>query len=419
MGLLLILQLVSPFRGWMILLVGLTSFWLLSYLWSLSLAHSLRLTREIRLGWVQVGDDVQTQKIQEWFKIDNRGWFPALWIEFVDYSDVPGYNGNRATNVGPRGLTCWEKENTCSRRGLYTLGPATLVSGDPFGLYTATFHFSESTQLLVPPSIIPLPDVQVSLGNRADMGRPRTNAFEHDISVSNVREYSPGDNPRWIHWPTSARQNELYVRNFDSLSTGGLWVLLDADKDIQHGEGEETSLEYGVILAASLADQSLRQGQKVGLIMHGEALVWLEQNEGSNHHWDMLRELAAISTGSCTISRLLNVSGNSFEPATSLIIITPNTNPAWVESLILLIHREITPTVLLLDPQSFGSDTNMDAVSAKLRKFGISHQVIPREMLQLPKSHRRVSGQWSWRILSPGSRAETRHAPSLGWKTTL
>ncbi|MEK7277869.1 MAG: hypothetical protein AAB427_11015, partial [Chloroflexota bacterium] len=53
------LQLIAPYRVWVILLVGLGGAWLLSFVWAASLMLGLRLTREMRLGWVQVGDWMQ------------------------------------------------------------------------------------------------------------------------------------------------------------------------------------------------------------------------------------------------------------------------------------------------------------------------------------------------------------------------
>jgi hypothetical protein len=58
-GLLLLMQLIVPYRGWLILLVGLGGGWLVSYLWARSLAQGLRLTRETRFGWAQVGDRLE------------------------------------------------------------------------------------------------------------------------------------------------------------------------------------------------------------------------------------------------------------------------------------------------------------------------------------------------------------------------
>jgi hypothetical protein len=94
-GLLLLLQLLTPYRGWMILLVGLGGAWLVSYLWARSLERGLELTREMRFGWRQVGDH-----LQERFTLVNRGWAPALWVTVSDHSNLPGYEVSTTRPVG-------------------------------------------------------------------------------------------------------------------------------------------------------------------------------------------------------------------------------------------------------------------------------------------------------------------------------
>src|SRR4030042_2258813 len=74
-GLLIFLQLIQPYRGWMILLFGLGGAWIFSYLWIRSLSQNLRLRREMRFGWAQVGD-----QLEERFTIENTGWAPAVWV---------------------------------------------------------------------------------------------------------------------------------------------------------------------------------------------------------------------------------------------------------------------------------------------------------------------------------------------------
>ena len=79
-GLLFLLQLLVPFKGWMILLIGLGGAWLVSYYWARSLARGLELVREMRYGWAQVGD-----QLQERFTLSNRGWAPASWVAILDH----------------------------------------------------------------------------------------------------------------------------------------------------------------------------------------------------------------------------------------------------------------------------------------------------------------------------------------------
>ena len=83
--LLVVLQLTVPYQGWVALLVGFGGAWLIGYLWARSLARGLSLVREMRFGWAQVGD-----RLEERFTLTNKGWAPALWVEVIDHSTLPG-----------------------------------------------------------------------------------------------------------------------------------------------------------------------------------------------------------------------------------------------------------------------------------------------------------------------------------------
>jgi uncharacterized protein (DUF58 family) len=361
-GLLLVLQLVAPYRGWRILLVGLGGAWLVSYLWARSLARGLRLTREMRFGWAQVGD-----KIVERFTLVNDGRPSALWVEVADHSTIPGYQASRGTGVSGQHSIKWHREAICTRRGLFTLGPTTVQTGDPFGLYTVTLHYPASLPLIVLPPIVPLPTIEVAPGGRVGAGRPRANALERSVSATGVREYRPEDSLRWIHWRTSARQDSLFVRLFDGTPASNWWILLDMDRHVQVGEGPDATEEHAVILAASLADRGLRSGQAVGLAAHGEQLVWLPPRGGEGQRWEVLRSLALVSLGSRPLAELLagmrhycGPGGPALEQYTSLVIITPAVDTAWVEALVPLLRRGVIPTVLLLDPVSFARPEPFD-----------------------------------------------------------
>jgi hypothetical protein len=123
----IITQLLAPYRGWRILIVGLGGAFLLSLFWTLSLAHKLDLTRQMRFGWAQVGD-----RLVERFTIHNNGWASAVWAEVRDGSTMPDYRVSRGTGISSFDVIRWHTEAICLRRGLFTLGPTKLAPGDPF-----------------------------------------------------------------------------------------------------------------------------------------------------------------------------------------------------------------------------------------------------------------------------------------------
>jgi uncharacterized protein (DUF58 family) len=405
------MQLIAPFRGWIILLTGLGGGWLISYVWARSLTRTLRLTRETRFGWAQVGDS-----LEERFTLVNEGWIPALWVELIDHSTMPDYQASRVTGVGGNSINRWKMQSICQRRGLFTLGPTSLHSGDPFGLYSVSLHYPHFATLTVTPPVVPLPTIEVSPGGRVGEGRPRSTTLERTVSASSVREYMPGDALNWIHWRTSAHHNTLFTRLFESTPAGDWWIFLDLDQQVQAGQDEADTAEHGVILAASLADQGLREGHAVGLVTHGESLIWLPPRNGSDQRQEILRALALVNPGPRSLAELLARMRPSFGQRASLIIITPAASGDWVEALLPLLRRGAVATVLLLDPVSFGGAGDASGTMALLTNLGVSRYLISADLLDRPEARPGQQGNWEWRIM-PTGRAVAVHRPvETPWK---
>lgn len=425
-GLVLILQLVVPYRGWMILLVGLGGALLTAYVWARSLFDGLRLTREMRFGWAQVGD-----RLEERFTLVNENSLPALWAEVVDHSTMPGYDIDRVTTLGGQDSTGWRTRGTCTQRGLFTLGPTSLVTGDPLGIFTVERHYPTSMPFVVMPPVVSLPSIEVASGGRAGEGRPRPNAPERTVSAAAVREYLPGDSPRWIHWRTSARRESLYVRLFEGVPAGDWWILLDMNQRVQVGQGLDATEEHGVVLTASLADRGLRSGKAVGVVTHGEELVWLRPQGGEGRRWEILRALALLRLGQVPLSEVLSQMGPALGRYASLIVITPDLRGRWVESLVPLMRRDITPTVLLLDRTSFGeagqtsprtahveddAESPVRQMTTLLSALGVAHHVISPELLDRSALQPGKRGHWEWRVLGTGHAVPVRRPEDTEWR---
>ena len=408
---LLALAVFAPSPVWTILLVGLGGAYLLAFLWVYRLGKQLSLRREMRFGWAQVGD-----RLEERFTLKNEGLLPALWVEVRDLSNLPGYAISRATGAAGMGETRWTTRGVCIQRGIYTLGPTILCSGDPFGLFQIEIPDSRSTNLMVTPPVVPLPEIQVAAGGRSGEGRPRPNAPERTVSAAGVREYFPGDSLRWIHWRTTARRNEPFVRLLDGTPAGDWWIVLDLDQSVQVGHGQNSTEEHAVILAASLADRGLRLRRAVGLAANSNPATWLAPRQGDGQRWELLRRLAVLQPGERPLQDLLGKLKPGFGKRSSLILITANTSPAWLEALLPFLWTGAAPTILLLDPATFGGRGGTSALKSTAAQFGIPITVIPRGLLDRPEARPGARGHWEWRV-SPSGRAVAVQKPSdLEWK---
>ncbi len=375
-----LVQIFYPFKGWVILLSGLGGMWLLSYLWARSLKNGLRIDREIRFDWKQVGD-----RLRERVSLENNGWAPGLWVSIDDHSDMRDYEISSVADVNGWRYQNWHTQGVCTQRGIYTLGPATLESGDPFGIYRVQVDYTDSVNMMVAPPVIALPEIEVATGERVGEGRSSIRSLKQTVSTGGVRQYVPGDSFRWLHWPTTARIGEPFVRLFDDEPTSDWWVILDMDPGVQAGEGKRSTEEYGVILAASLVNRGIQMGKNVGLVSHGNELIWHTPETGNNHLWAILRSLAKIRPGGAGLAALLQRLRSSLGARSSMIVITPNLSPAWVRALAFLKRVGVVPTVILLDPVSFGGEGRVDLFRAHLNKLNIAHYTITADYLETPQ----------------------------------
>ena len=409
--LLLALQLLWPSRIWAALLGILGGGWLIAFLWARSLARNLAARRKMRYGWTQVGD-----RLEERFTLSNAGRVPATWIEVQDRSDLPGYTANRVTVIDANGFTEWRTQGVCTRRGRFTIGPASLVCTDPLGLYTVTLPISDSAVLLVLPPVLSLPTIEVASGGRVGEGhRHRRSSLETTVSVQTVREYVEGDPLRAIHWPTSARQDRLFVRQFEQMPSSDWWICLDMYRKAQAGEGDLSTEEYGVVLAASLADRGLRMGHSVGLVTCAQDLVWIPPRRTSGQLIDILRALAMVKPGGYKVEELLDQVRPNIQNGATMILITPDLRPEWIAALMRLVNIGVTPTVLLLDPLSFGGERSARGMANWFQQHGITNTVIAADLFDLPVMDGHT-GEWEWRIAGSGKAVPVRKPIQVEWR---
>jgi uncharacterized protein (DUF58 family) len=405
-----IMQIVDPSRIWVILMIVFGGTWLFCLWWVRGLQHSLTFEREMRFGWAQVGD-----RLEERFTLTNDFSLPATWVTVIDHSTLPDHHASIATGVDASGTSQWKVSTQCTKRGVYTLGGTTLETGDPFGMFTLTFEHPTSSMLAVMPPVIPLPKFPILSSGWSGDGRRNQRSFEETINASHTREMTPNDPMRRIHWKSTARYGKFFVHQFEGTPAGEWWILLDLDRDIQLGEGWNSTEEHGVLLAASLAVRGLQEEHPVGLAVNGGDASWLAPRRNEYQQRALLKSLAVATPSDLNLKEFLRRLGSSIGSHSSLLIITANTNAEWTESLLPLMWRGVMPTLFLLDPNSYGGASQINASAHVLETMGVSCHLIPREMLDTRQAHPGEAGQWEWRISGTGKAIAVK-APVADWR---
>jgi uncharacterized protein (DUF58 family) len=230
--------------------------------------HPVTVGRELRLS----------------YRIANRKRFlPSLAVEIVE-AGLPG----RAflAHVPAGGATQARSTNSFVRRGIYPLGTVTLSTSFPFGM------FRKERDIDIPGEVVVWPrtdrrvrEPSAGAGRLARSGASVRGARGTRGEYRSLRGYRPGDDPKDIHWKSSARLREPVIREYDRDGADTRWICLDTRGE--PGEAAEVAIE----LAASLAERATAEGRPFALVAGGTVL---EPGDGTGQLERALDVLARV-----------------------------------------------------------------------------------------------------------------------------
>ncbi len=218
-------------------------------------------------------------------RVTNRKWLPLAWLRVNDRmplalsprekplspSHIPltGFLESRASLLWNERAR-WDYHIACNKRGYYALGPATISSGDLFGLFERALEFPRIDRLIVYPRIDPLEEWGVPPKEPFGDARARLPVFQDPIRIRGLRDYHPEDAPKHIHWRATARHNALKVKQYDPTVNFNWVFFLNLATYEQPWQGVDSErAERAIRLTASLANFAAQQKYAFGLVANG------------------------------------------------------------------------------------------------------------------------------------------------------
>jgi len=145
----------------------------------------------------------------------------------------------------------------CRPRGVYSIGPALVSSGDPLGLAEAGGRAGSEDRLVVFPAVEDLIGSPAVRGQDPSVQASRPTQAPHGgEDFFTLREYQIGDDLRRVHWPSSAKRDELMIRQLEVPWQSRALILLDRRQEVYGGE----DFEHAVKGAASMLRHLHRGG---------------------------------------------------------------------------------------------------------------------------------------------------------------
>ncbi len=315
--------------------------------------------------------------------VTNRTVIPKSWLEVTELvNDVPE-PGGRGLSLDRRQTRGWRIETYLARRGLYEGGHVRITSQDPFGLFRMGKDFSDPHSYIVYPAVEPLPNLDSRFASLPSDTRLTRFYDQVTTDVASLRVWRPGDAYRRIHWPYTARMNAPMVKEFDIGQAAQFWILLDLDRSSHHypegsqrpeipeanADGEpwrfqpENTEELSVTLAASLAQRLMDLSLPVGLAVNGDNGRLLRPDNGTDHLSRLMETLASASAVEAnSLPEFLQSMRPHLNHFHSVTVVTANTDPDWLAALLDLKRGNVTTSVAVVDPASFGSNRTVGPV---------------------------------------------------------
>lgn len=178
-----------------------------------------------------------------------------------------------------------------NRRGVFTIGPASVAKADPFGLLRREVPQTGTDRLWVRPPVVLVNPVPVGLAK--DLEGPMSESSPAgDVSFHALRPYEVGDDHRHIHWMSTAKTGSLMVRQYVDNRLPWVTILLD-DRHGPHDE-DQRRFETSVAIAASIAASHAVRGVPVTLLVGGDPAT-TSASSGSTPADDLLDRLCLVA----------------------------------------------------------------------------------------------------------------------------
>ena len=308
------------------------------------------------------------EEIEIELAIENAKPLPLVWLdvqdEFPEELPVlgatiePNEKSRRVTfhtvfSAGPYERVRRRYRISCAKRGLFSFGPATLQTGDPFGFSRRADLIPGSNRLIVYPEIKTLVEfglpAELPLGERMPI-RP---LVEDPFSVEGIRPYLPGDHPRRIDWRASARTGEMQTKRYERRASPSLAIFLDTNTFEHFWEGADSKLmEHAITVAASVAVYGVDRGYQVGLTANaptaGSAEIIRIPASAQAAQLPRLLEALALLVGGTgiRIEKVIGEESARIPWGMSVVVVTPNVTDGMQLELARLARRGHRPVLI-------------------------------------------------------------------------
>ena len=317
--------------------------------WTRLLSRPLRLHRSIDRDQPVEGDDIV---VDVELAPEGGGVLPGS----VVLHDAVGGLGTRDVAVPRDGRvlqTAYRIEH--APRGRYRFTGAEVSIEDPFGLSRHQQALPDTGTLVVYPRLTRLETLFSERGLRSHGGGRMLLRRPAGYELHSVREYQDGESLRRVHWPSTARRQQLMVKELEDAPRDEVVVVLDAQAGFGAGTPPDSSFDAQVRIAGSILWTHARRGRNARLLVTSAGAEPLAVRAYERDWARAMEALAAAEQdGRRPLEGFLGDTAGDAARASDVAVVTPALRPALVEALIARAASRQQVSVVYVDLPSFG-----------------------------------------------------------------
>ncbi|MFH1901172.1 MAG: DUF58 domain-containing protein [Candidatus Omnitrophota bacterium] len=358
---------IDTFYFFFFLLFILLSIDLILSMINLVAAKKLKISRLIQ-NKLTAGESLHVE-----LSLHNQGYFPLINSTIGDSLEYANKKTDRTLFldlISPGNKLNLKYDYTCQQRGKYIISPVTIRHFGLLGFFYIEKIAGLEKEVYVYPQTFRIQKVSALVKGSLPWFGVETNSITGDEhNFFGVREYKRGDSIKRIHWLSTARKNQLIIKEFEKQSFYQASIVFILNKDEDWGKGNEKVSEYILKIAASLAKYFIEKGVSVEILAHTGKINHLPPNKGESYLEEIFKLCAlAQAESKINLKEFLQEYSEYIHSNSTVFVLLTDKNMKDIGEILYLKSRNISIVPLILISSTFLSYPGSQKKKEALKK---------------------------------------------------